>query len=556
MNRHGERFITARNFRSYANSLNVGWPSDSELEFYEQHCLLLPAARVHRPTAYVIAAAEMGSGVPITNPEDLTSPEALRRLQLRHADGLHSFDAERGRNPFLVTPDCATFEPWDAGKVAVTGPDRKVRRHPAVERYYHPWQVHVLELLLRQKYYYVHSRFLRHLDPAHELQSRYRLPDNTEEIRSLRGMAAGFDALERFLYADQAALNEAFDGMLSGESLSKPARDQLRTVLTDWAQRALEMSGVAEPAFFEFLGRLVGLINEYRADERIALAEDAEQYLLDAQALAGYAFGHDWDSFLASAERHRGPALVAGLRRLDPVDAAADDARENLRFMVGAEPLASIAGRGTLNSVPDEIVAFCQENDLFEVLRSLQHESFTDDDQRRDRFPGFLNRRLRPLALAVEQLLRALLEVESPCSHTPHQDDCPHNKTLRPMVQILGRDSAWLPHFKPLKTGDGAGDLAERSVERAVHAATPGIDRDQMVANTLAAAVGTRNLVSHRSRFLPTREAERLGDACARAVVLVWFEARESSRRNRRSHGSTRNGSPSRSPPRMVSPSR
>ena len=529
MNRHGERFITDREFRSHANSLNAGWPSDSELEFYERHCLLLPAARIHRPIAYVVASAEMGLGMPITNPDDLTSPEEWGRLRQPRTDGLHPFDAERGRNQFLVTPDCATFEPWDAGKVPITGPDGTTRRHPGVERYYAPWQVHVLRSLIRGKYYYVHSRFLRHVDPVHALHDWNRLPDDTERIRTLGGMAAGFEALERFLYAVQVAIDEAFDSVPAGDALPERARDQLHAVLSHWAQRALAMSGVAEPALFTFLRDLVGLIGEYRFHERIALAEDAEQYLFDAQALARYAFGHDWDGFLAAAERHHGPTLVTGLRRLDPVEAAADDARESLRFMVGTEPFASIADRGTLDGVPDDIVAFCKDNDLVEALRSLQQESFTDDDQRRDRFPGFLNRRLRPLALAVEQLLRVLLEVKSQCSHAPHQDDCPHNKTLRPMVQVLGKDSAWLPHFNRLQTDDRAGDLMERSVEMAKHAATPGIDCDEIVATTLAAAVGTRNLVSHRAKFLPTRVAEHLGGACARAVVLIWLETRGSS---------------------------
>ena len=43
MNRHGRRFIELRDFKSHATSLNVKRLRDDELEFYEQHCLLLPA---------------------------------------------------------------------------------------------------------------------------------------------------------------------------------------------------------------------------------------------------------------------------------------------------------------------------------------------------------------------------------------------------------------------------------------------------------------------------------------------------------------------------------
>ena len=43
MNRHGRRFIELRDFKSHAKSLNVKLLKDDELEFYEKHCLLLPA---------------------------------------------------------------------------------------------------------------------------------------------------------------------------------------------------------------------------------------------------------------------------------------------------------------------------------------------------------------------------------------------------------------------------------------------------------------------------------------------------------------------------------
>ena len=43
MNRHGQRFVNLRDFKSHANSLNVRLLGDRELEFYEEHCLLLPA---------------------------------------------------------------------------------------------------------------------------------------------------------------------------------------------------------------------------------------------------------------------------------------------------------------------------------------------------------------------------------------------------------------------------------------------------------------------------------------------------------------------------------
>ena len=208
MNRHGRRFIELRDFRSHAKSLNVKSLTDDELEFYEKHCLLLPAVVRHQPPARLVAVTQRNNCPGRwSSPEDLEPPEAWRRLQRPRADGLHPFDAEREHNPFLLTPDCTTFEPWDAdAKVTVTAPARAHRAtRRTVERYYSPWQVHVVELLRQRKYYYAHAGFLRHVDPSHDLWRRHRLPERTEWTRSLRGMANGFEALERFLFADNVA---------------------------------------------------------------------------------------------------------------------------------------------------------------------------------------------------------------------------------------------------------------------------------------------------------------------------------------------------------------
>ena len=136
MNRHGRRFIELRNFKSHAKSLNVKRLKDDELEFYEQHCLLPPAVICHQPSVHLVAVTQRRNGWPVENPEDLEPPEALRRLQRPHTDGLHPFDAEREHNPLLLTPDCTTFEPWDAdNKVMLTAPHGRTVQRGTVERY-------------------------------------------------------------------------------------------------------------------------------------------------------------------------------------------------------------------------------------------------------------------------------------------------------------------------------------------------------------------------------------------------------------------------------------
>ncbi|MYD88226.1 MAG: hypothetical protein F4Y14_19935, partial [Acidobacteria bacterium] len=202
MNRHGRRFLSTLEFRWHASALKVPALFDQELEFYEERCLLLPLARTHKPSAHVVAVTEKRLGAPVTNPEDLEPPEEWMRLRRVPTDGVHSFDAERGRNPILVTPDCSTFEPWQENRVPVALPDGRTVRQPTIERYYAPWQVHVVESLRQRKYFYKHTQFLRRLDPSHELWERHRLPEDTQQVRSLQGMAAGLEALERFRFAE------------------------------------------------------------------------------------------------------------------------------------------------------------------------------------------------------------------------------------------------------------------------------------------------------------------------------------------------------------------
>ena len=67
MNRHGRRFIELRDVRSHAKSLNVKLLKDDELEFYEKHCLLLPAVVCHQPTAHLVAVTQRSNGWPVKN---------------------------------------------------------------------------------------------------------------------------------------------------------------------------------------------------------------------------------------------------------------------------------------------------------------------------------------------------------------------------------------------------------------------------------------------------------------------------------------------------------
>ena len=237
MNRRGERFLTVQQFISHASALKVKRLSARELEFYEQNCLLLPVVRTHMPDAYAVAGMQQRSGGRRSNPEVLETPDDWLRLNSGYEDGMHSFDRERG-NPLLVIPGCATFLPWDADRVPVTAADGRTVQRRTVERYYASWQVHVVELLRRRRYY-ERAPFLRELPESHDLRELYGLPENTEEVRTLRGMAAGYDALTLFDVAAKVAFREAFAPIPVGQRLPESESTELQKLLAQRAQRAL-----------------------------------------------------------------------------------------------------------------------------------------------------------------------------------------------------------------------------------------------------------------------------------------------------------------------------
>ena len=163
-----------------------------------------------------------------------------------------------------------------------------------------------------------------------------------------------------------------------------------------------------------------------------------------------------------------------------------------------------------------------------EVLYSLQRYSYTSADLRRDRFPGFFHRGLRLLALSGEQFARGVLDVAAKGGHIAPESH--QGKPYSELVSILGSESSWISRFEYLKgegqTSDRQGDLDQRAVRLAEASRAVGAARDAVIANTFAAAVATRNLVSHRHRLLSPGYARTLAGPCADAVVLIWLTAR------------------------------
>ena len=516
-NHHGDRFLPFWLFKSRASALKMRRLDERELEFYEKHCLLLPVARTHKPPAHAVAMWQRNQCFPVDKPEDLDAPDDWRRLQGPVSDGMHPFDRERGCNPRLVTPDCTTFEPWSAGHVPVMGELGMPMQVPTVDRYYAYWQVHVVELL-RQCKYYEYAPLMRHVPASSRLHDAYGIPGDTEWSRTFRGKATGYHALTLFDIAHSSVVQKA-RAPYEGQEMPEAARNQMRNDLRTEAERIVALLGFDEAAFSAFVVGLPQLIREYRDRERTALADDVERDIWLAQGFAHYAFQYDWEAFLAAIERHGGPYYKAAVRRLDPIEAAADGARSTLKHVVESELGIALASEDAA-TLPDQIVDFCIEHELFEVLTGLADYFFTEEDLRRDLFPGFTRRQLRPHALAVEQLTRGLLgTIDQPM----------HGKPLSELLKSLGEGSTWVCEFKRMisrgQTSDKKGDLDRRVIDLADAARDDDPD-DLKIARTLVLAVSARNLVVHRQSFLEQEAVGALAPACVRAVALVWLLAR------------------------------
>ena len=516
MDYHGQRFLTVSQFRSHAESLKVRFLSPRELEFYERHCLLLPAATTRKPAPHALAVAQDSLDVAVDEPSDLVPPEEWRRLQEYPWEGRHAFDREQGLNPFLVVPDCTTYEPWDERRVPVTLGDGHLVREPTVERYYGYWQVHVVELL-RQATYYKRDALARQLPETSAIRAFYRIPEDAEWARSLQGKRQGYEVLTLFDLAYSSAIRDPENPFDSVPEIT-PA---IRSHLGRRTQEVLDKLGFDEEGFFSFVSGLVELRQSYLELERGSLAGEVERDLALAQRFARYAFDYDWDDFVGAVRLSGGQYYSDQLRRLDPVEAARDGALENLKdalthgFPVGVDT-------DELQAAPEEIVDFCTRHELFEVLSALADYSFTDGDLQRDRFPGFLHRRLRPLALAVEQLLHGVLDAAG--KSRPGDN-------LTTALQTLGEGSLWVEDFnRRVSQGETSDKQEDRSLDLRALALASSAQHDDpeqvTIARTFIVAAAARNLVSHRRRFLASETTRPLAGACVDSILLVWLLAR------------------------------
>jgi hypothetical protein len=515
---HGRRFLTVDQFISRAADLNIKSLRPNELEFYERNGLLLPTARTMESVTHARAVAQQQNRLAVETPTDLDPPIEWSRLEQSDPSGGHPFDREIGSNPFIHKPTRETFEPWNTRDIEIAFASGQRMKVPTIETYYDYWQVHIVELLRSFKYF-EYAPFLRELPPDSSLRQFYEMPTDRTWARELRGMSRGYTAIARFSDVFQRAMENAHSGLKSDEALPDAAAAAVRDQLVAHAKRILQDAGLDEAPFYEFVIKVLDLMEDYERHERAALAADVERDLWLAQTFAYYAFGHDWSAFVSGCERHGGKQRGTTIRRLDPVEAARDEALQNLKYILQA----GIGIASTTNeqeALPREWTDFCVNNELFETLKGVEVYSYSDREVRADRYPWFLYRRLRPLALAVEQLARAILEI----ANRPEPGE-----PMSALFTALARGEPWEVEYNRLLGGGYTSDKTRRFEQQVglIQAmARPGDPEHLTIARTIILSIIARNLASHRNRRVADATVRVLAAACGRALAITWLLSR------------------------------
>ena len=527
MSLHGARYLNEQAFVIHCKDLKVasydaGAPSAvtlAELEFYETCGLLAPSVIVRAPLdrelAQVVEAQwDGGGGVD----QAMLGPAA---------DAVHPFDRERDANAFLVTPRHAAYEAWAGPRFSAYIVNDLP---PRVERYYAPWQAHVVNVLRLHRCYDPILDLFRRNSPldifvnsiAHTVEEQRRRATNAANaLRFLQLITPGLDALERFCFAEATAFRADPGSRYRGPYWGLSSEERRDRYLRVMAAGRLDEAGL-----FSLISHLGEMVFRYRDGERTMLAADAERYLWDAEALAHEVFGYDREAFLAATERHGGEYARRTMGTLDPIDHTQRIMAWALTSMLTdlTHPAWSEPYRPTAD-MPLALAQFCWNRGLLRVLDAVAGEgrSVTERPQR-GLFPGKRLSQLRDIAFAGEELARGIIETVPQVALAPGDG---YSK----MIEVLVADDAWKPLYRCIReearpnNHDGA--LPQRAADLAKRARSTRPGDLRAVAKLLVAAEATRNLTAHHLRGVLPETLLVLEEACVVALLVIWVAAKK-----------------------------
>ena len=526
MNLHGARYLNEQMFIIHCKELKVAsydaTASDvvtlGELEFYEERGLLTPLvierAPLDREMPQMLGSQSDGGGID----QAILGPAA---------DPVHPFDRERDANAFLVTPRHTAYEAWASSRwiERVAG-----ERQPCVERYYAPWQAHVLDVLRLYRCYDPMLDLFRQNSPLDIFvesiartveEQRRRTESAANALFFLQRLTPGLDVLERFCFAEATAFRASRSSRYPG-----PHRDLSEEERRERYLQVLTAGALDEAELFSLARDLGEMVFRYRDRERATLAADAERYLWNAEALACEVFGYDREAFLAATERHHGEDARRTISNLDPIELVQGTMARALTRAIAEfdHPALSESYRPT-HDMPHGVARFCWEKNLLRALDAIGGEGLAISERpQRGMFPGARTRRLSELALAGEELARGLIEAGRP-------------KLLKAgdgysrMIEVLVADDEWKHMYRRIRKdanpNNRDGDLPQRAADLARRAGS-GVPGDlRTVADLLVAAEAIRNLTTHSLRDVLPGTLLILEQACVVALLVIWVAAHQ-----------------------------
>ena len=427
MNIHGRRYAQLDLFIGYCKDLNVK-TNKRELEHYEKIGAMFPVARVLYPDAYVIQREQSNFAVNVEGADDDQWP-GLRRLleydplfpnsyrNMPDSDLVHSFDREfeAGCNPHLIRPGIHGFRAWREYSVMVDcGLEHKISS-PTVRHYYSYWQVHQLYFIQCYPDLYKNAGLIARLpdgDPARQFLPN--APSN-QRLVDFDGKRHGFDVLSFWITVYGQERNRTFadvpetDGVRSVTAVQFDNHLERLAVLAGMVMTRFQMT--AED-LYAFLRALLGLVENYKRDERYKLRDALTSDIVALERLVRFVTGETRDEV---AER-LGESGEFGNSTFRHLDVSTRERDYSLRLLKRVavrceEELGQLGESGWLftDSEAHDLLQYCEKHGLHIMLNALGGMVALGEEERRSKFrrvQRYTN--IKNLVTACEYLFRDL----------------------------------------------------------------------------------------------------------------------------------------------------
>jgi hypothetical protein len=338
---HGERYIDSQRFVAYCRNMRADQSLTShDLELYEKEGLLLPVARVIRPSEYIdLRRAQFAVG---GDPgAAILGWEELEKLLYgsTHDERLHKFDAEFDRqNKYLINPAKMGFQAWDSYRVEVQSSSGETYLTENATHYYHYWQIYqVYEIQHKfpifSKYHPLYEA-LKEQMPA--WAQKYH-PGTPSHLVDLYGYYQRFDALSFFttLYA-----NEQVKTFLLPEgkirSLVEKEFEEYLTRQKGHAQFVVNQFGLKDriDSLYEFLKYLLELQSNFQRQEKMQLVKEVEKDLLHFVRFIFFVTGQRFDEISHTLKPLTDFGMQRQFRHLDKSLLVQDEMREVFQYLL------------------------------------------------------------------------------------------------------------------------------------------------------------------------------------------------------------------------------